>query len=210
MAIVYQHRRLDTNEVFYIGIGKEESRAYSSYHRNNLWKNIVNKYGYEVDITHQDIIWEEACVIEKYLISFWGRKDLGKGNLVNMTDGGEGAINKIITEDSRQKMSDCKKGIKRKPLSEKHKQKISLSKKDIKRKPLSEETRQKISNGNKGKKMSNEAKQKMSISAKGKKLTEETKEKMSKSKKGIKRKSHSEETKQKISNTKKNKLLIKL
>lgn len=41
MAIVYQHRRLDTNEVFYVGIGKTERRAYSIHGRSRHWSNVV-------------------------------------------------------------------------------------------------------------------------------------------------------------------------
>jgi uncharacterized protein involved in tellurium resistance len=33
-------------------------------------------------------IWEEACKKETFFISYYGRKDLGLGSLVNMTDGG--------------------------------------------------------------------------------------------------------------------------
>lgn len=89
MAIVYQHKRKDNNEIFYIGISKKYDRAYSKKSRNQYWKNIVNKYDYFVEITHENICWEEACVIERYLISFYGRYDLGLGKLVNMTDGGD-------------------------------------------------------------------------------------------------------------------------
>lgn len=89
MAIVYTHIRKDKNQVFYVGIGKDISRAYSKSGRSNYWHNIVNKYGYDVLITHNDICKEEACSIEKYLICFYGRKDLNLGPLVNLTDGGE-------------------------------------------------------------------------------------------------------------------------
>lgn len=102
MAIVYQHRRLDTGEVFYVGIGKSEKRAYSIHNRNKHWKNIINKHGYIVEITHRNIIWEEACAIERYLIAFYGRKDLNGGVLVNMTDGGDGIYNLSI--EIKQKM----------------------------------------------------------------------------------------------------------
>lgn len=102
MALVYLHRRLDNKEVFYVGIGKEEKRAYSNKQRTKYWYNVVNKYGYIVEITHRDIIWEEACVIEMYLISYYGRKDLELGQLVNMTDGGEGAYGRKMTEKTKQ------------------------------------------------------------------------------------------------------------
>lgn len=107
MAIVYQHIRKDTNTIFYIGIGSNSSRAYVKDKRNKYWENIVNKHGYDIKITHEDICWEEACVIEKYLIDFYGRKDLGKGELVNMTDGGDGIPN--ISEESRKKISEAAK-----------------------------------------------------------------------------------------------------
>lgn len=48
---VYQHIRLDTNEVFYIGIGNIK-RPYIISNRNIHWKNIVNKVGYKWNIKH--------------------------------------------------------------------------------------------------------------------------------------------------------------
>jgi hypothetical protein len=90
MAVVYRHIRLDKNEVFYVGIGKNEARAYSLQNRNTHWKNITNKTDYRVDILFDDLTWDEACKKENEFIEIWGRKDLGKGTLVNLTDGGEG------------------------------------------------------------------------------------------------------------------------
>ena len=51
MAVVYRHIRLDKNEVFYIGIGKEISRTYEkTNNRNKPWnvglkedRNVKNK-----------------------------------------------------------------------------------------------------------------------------------------------------------------------
>ena len=103
MAIVYQHKRKDTGEVFYVGIGKLERRAFDKISRYKPWKDFVKNHEYEIEITHRDIIWEEACSIEKYLISFYGRRDLNQGSLVNMTDGGEGTKN--LSQESRLKMS---------------------------------------------------------------------------------------------------------
>lgn len=101
MAIVYQHRRLDNGEVFYVGIGSKDTRAYYNRSRNIHWHNIANKHGYSVEITHRDLCWEEACSIEQYLISFYGRRDLNEGSLVNMTSGGEGANN--LSEETIKK-----------------------------------------------------------------------------------------------------------
>ena len=108
MAIVYQHRRKDNNMVFYVGIGKCEKRAYSK-DRSLLWKKYTKKHSYYVEITHNNVCWEEACCIEKYLIHFYGRKDLGLGSLINLTDGGEGTENVIVTDDKKIKLSIIKK-----------------------------------------------------------------------------------------------------
>lgn len=90
MAIVYQHRRLDTNDIFYIGMGKSEKRAYDKCNRSSIWKNIINKTDYKVEILFNYLSLQEAYDIERYLITFYGRRDLGLGNLVNLTDGGDG------------------------------------------------------------------------------------------------------------------------
>jgi len=106
MPIVYQHRRKDNHQVFYVGIGKSEKRAYNKTRRYKPWKDFVKNHDYYVEITHKDIIWEEACAIEKYLIAFYGRRDLGLGPLVNMTDGGDGTKN--LSDESRLKMASNK------------------------------------------------------------------------------------------------------
>lgn len=92
MALVYRHLK-PCGEVFYIGIGVSKKRAYSRYGRNKHWINTVAKYGYEVQILTNNIDYEFAKEIETNLILYYGRKDLNIGKLVNMTDGGEGAIN---------------------------------------------------------------------------------------------------------------------
>lgn len=120
--IVYRHRRLDTYEVFYVGIGKTERRAYRKHSRNKHWHNIVNKSGYLVEILAEVDTWEEACELEMLLISEYGREDLGLGNLVNMTDGGDGTVGSIFSEEHKRKLSEAKKGV---TLSELHKQKLS-------------------------------------------------------------------------------------
>lgn len=101
MAIVYQHTRKDTGEIFYIGIGVTSTRVDSTKNRSNHWHNIVENIGYDGLITHEDITWEEACVIEKYLIAFYGRRDLGLGSLINLTDGGDGISGYRHTEESK-------------------------------------------------------------------------------------------------------------
>ena len=122
MAYVYKHIRKDRNEVFYIGIGTQDKfkRAFSKIKRNDFWRNIASKTEYEVVIIYDGLTWEEACLKEIELISIYGRRDLGKGTLVNMTDGGDGSINVKHTTEwyERQKLNNNKKG---KPISESHK-----------------------------------------------------------------------------------------
>jgi len=95
MACVYQHIRPDTNTIFYIGIGKNLSRATSKSARNRYWKNIVKKCNniFNVEILHENISWEEACNKEKEYIKKYGRVDNNTGILCNLTDGGEGILN---------------------------------------------------------------------------------------------------------------------
>jgi hypothetical protein len=216
MAIVYEHLRNDTNEVFYVGMSVGKKRAFEKCKskRNPHWHNIVKKAGYTVNIVYKDIEWEEAKKIEILLIKKYGRKDLGLGNLVNMTDGGEGVLGVIMSEENKKKMSKLMKGNTYnlgKPKSEEHKQKMSEASKGNTYnlgKTLSEETRQKISEANKGntyslgKSRSEETRQKISEAKQN--MSEETKQKMSEAKKGIKL---SEEHKQKMSEAKKGRKL---
>lgn len=96
MAYVYLHKRLDKDEVFYVGIGKNVERAYQSSktRRNKIWLDIVSKTDYEIEIVASDLSWDEACKIEMELIKKYGRKDKSTGVLANMTDGGDGSLNR--------------------------------------------------------------------------------------------------------------------
>lgn len=120
MAILYRHIRLDKNEPFYIGIGLTEKRAYSKKNRNKLWKNIVSKSTYEIEILFEDLTWEEACEKEKEFITLYGRKDIGTGTLCNLTCGGDGVIE--LSKEARYKIGTGNRGI---PRTEDIKKRIS-------------------------------------------------------------------------------------
>lgn len=92
MAYVYTYTRLDKNEVFYVGIGSDSNykRAKNKSLRTDYFKKIINKSEYRLNIVFDNLSWEEACQKEIELISFYGRKNLGTGSLINFTDGGEG------------------------------------------------------------------------------------------------------------------------
>lgn len=199
MAIVYLHKRPDNKEVFYVGIAKNKSRATETkkYRRNYLWNRIYNEVGFISEITHRDLVWEEACKIEQYLISFY--RENSKNILCNLTDGGEGTLGLKVPEERKQLYSTMYKGVKRseedkkkmrKPkisgtntlkgtkLSEERKLKLSLHFKGKKRKSFTEEHRLNISLSRKGITFSEEHRKKISDSLRLRVVSEETKEKM--------------------------------
>ena len=90
MSLVYQHRRKDTGEIFYIGTGENRSRAYDKTGRNDIWNRITQETEYTVEIIKNNISREEAKNIERSLISEYGRIDKNTGILSNKSKGGEG------------------------------------------------------------------------------------------------------------------------
>ena len=111
---LYRHIRLDTGEPFYIGIGtknKKKSstirttyyRAHTYSKRNNFWKNIITKTEYEVEILLESNDYEFIKQKEIEFIALYGRRDLNKGTLVNMTDGGDGMIGVIQSLETIEK-----------------------------------------------------------------------------------------------------------
>ena len=122
MAYVYKHIRPDTNEVFYIGIGVKKQRINSDRSRNILWRNIVNKCGIIREIIEDNLTWDEAVIREKYWISYYGRKNNKTGVLCNMTDGGEGSYGRVLSDETKKKISESNRG---KIMTEEQKRKIS-------------------------------------------------------------------------------------
>jgi uncharacterized membrane protein YfhO len=181
---VYLHIKETTGEPFYIGKGKG-NRAYQSgkNKRSLYWHNIVNKYGYDIIFLELNLTDEEAIRKEIYWINRIGRKDLNEGPLVNLTDGGEGLCGRIVSDETRKKISEAARNI-----SEETRKKMSDAKKNI-----SEETRKKMSES--ARNISEETRKKMSDAKKN--MSDETRKKMSESRKGKSRK-HSDETKEKI------------
>lgn len=104
---LYRHIRLDNNEVFYVGIGSEK-RPYKKHSRSSFWQNIVGKSDYDIEVLAKNLSWEDACELEVFMISEYGRRDLGLGNLVNLTDGGDGMCN--LGPKTIEKMKASMKG----------------------------------------------------------------------------------------------------
>lgn len=180
MAYVYKHIRLDTNDVFYIGIGlrANHKRARTIVRRNKFWKNIVDKTNWKAEIIFDNISFEEAKIKEIELIKKFGRRDLGQGNLVNLTNGGDATCGYIVTEETKKVLSQKNLG---KKLSKEHKDKIAYSNKGKKR---TKEAIQKMSLAKIGTKQSIESINKRRLklignkSNTGKKFTDEQKQKM--------------------------------
>jgi hypothetical protein len=84
----------------------------------------------------------DAFAAEKFLIAYYGRKDLGTGCLRNLTDGGEGSVGAVRTEEFRRKVSDARKGV---TLSEETCRKIGDGLRGIQRGPMIREHRHRIS-----------------------------------------------------------------
>ena len=184
---------------YYIGKGTGD-RIYSTNRRVNPPKDKSR-----VIYLKQNLTEEEAFRHEIYMIDVFGRKDLGTGILVNMTNGGEGVSGWVPSEETKMNISVANKG---KTHSEESRKKMSEAKKN-----MSDETRRKMSEASKGenhpnygKTLSEETKRKLSESHKN--PSEESRKKMSEASKGRnKGKILSEEHKIKISESNKGKTL---
>jgi hypothetical protein len=144
---VYIHRRATTGEIFYIGKGTDGRARLEG--RNRHWINIVKKHGYSVEFVQIGLQEWYAFELEIELIALYGRRDLGLGPLVNMTDGGEGICGYEHTQESREKIALTSKGRR---LTNEARKKISKALAD----PIKKELRSKaISESKKNKPMSN-------------------------------------------------------
>ena len=127
MAYIYTHTRLDKNEVFYIGIGSDKyfSRSKDKNNRNKFWKNITSKTDYSIEILHKNISIQDASIIEKQLISKYGRKFNNTGILCNISLGGEYGAKGAKRSDEFKKNLSIKNLGKKKSIDTINKMKIA-------------------------------------------------------------------------------------
>lgn len=96
---LYRHVRLDTNEVFYVGVGTKVldidsdfkyRRAFEKGSKNTIWKNIYKKCkaNIKIDILFESDSREEIFKKEIEFVKLYGRKNLNQGTLSNLTNGG--------------------------------------------------------------------------------------------------------------------------
>jgi len=70
----------------------------------------LRKVGMKPIVTKIQTSTEEfAFMLERGLIKLFGRKDLGKGTLCNFSDGGDGPVNLVRSEEAKRKTSETLK-----------------------------------------------------------------------------------------------------
>lgn len=117
---IYLHRRLDNNEVFYVGRGTVSHKSSGNHHKNTFrrayvkhthnkhWLRITEKTPWIVEIIEDNLSWEKSLEMEIHYIKLYGRKNINEGCLVNFTNGGEGTLgfkpSELSKETQRKRM----------------------------------------------------------------------------------------------------------
>lgn len=199
---------------YYIGKGK--SRRFLAKHSVPIPSEATNIQFIAVHLSES-----ESFLLERRLISIYGRKNNGTGILLNLTDGGEGCSGRVVSEDTKDKIRAKRKlqvfteetidKFRTRRHSDETKRKMSMTHQKLYsegRRIISDEHKTIISNSSRTRIVSDETKQKIRLARASqvmKPITDETRKKMSESQtgrvspnKGKPGKPHTEETKKKI------------
>ena len=118
---VYRYNREDGTP-YYIGKGKG-NRCYS--HKRKVKRPDDES---RIIIVQENMSEQDAFDLETVLIEKYGRKDLGTGILRNMSRGGLGRRDPVVTQETREKLRDIHLGKKK---TKRHSENISKGRKGI-------------------------------------------------------------------------------
>ena len=172
---VYVFLREDRYTPYYVGKGKD----YRCTERTGRLIKPPRDKSRIVKIK-ENLTEEDAFELERTLIKFWGRKDLGTGVLLNRTDGGEGPAGKVLSEETKNKIrgyrhtEEAKEKMRDRVYDEEYRERCRQRRLGT---TLSEETKKKISISSTGRRHTEETKLKCSLTNKGRKHGEEFREK---------------------------------
>jgi hypothetical protein len=116
------------NEPIYVGKGTgvrwKKHLVRKDMHPFTHRLQLMKKCGVDPIVTFvcENVDSEFALLVEQEMIAKLGRKDLGLGPLLNLTDGGEGTNGNCLSDETRKKISTKARGRK---LSDDHRAKIS-------------------------------------------------------------------------------------
>lgn len=144
---VYEHRRLDTGAVFYVGKGSGK-RLRVTQHRNPYWCSVARKAGWTAHVVFLTEDEELSFLVEYEVIRSYRSRGF---RLTNMTDGGEGMSGHTFTAESIAQRSEKQRGQKRPSVSEK-----------MRGRPKSPEHRRKLAETRMGKRHTDETRALMS------------------------------------------------
>ena len=166
------------DRVFYVGKGTHcrtgRVRAISPRSRTGWWHSAVRKYGgFTAHTVFETGSERDALCKEAELIAAYGRRDLEKGPLVNLTDGGDGKTGYVMPPETKLRLSRWNTG---RAMSAGTRDRIRRSNSG---KRHTHETREKISRANLGRAVSTVTRKKIADALRGRPLSAGTKEKIS-------------------------------
>ncbi len=150
---IYENLEFDY-EPFYVGRGfgdrslkhiwiAKNHPTKGNRHKSNIINKIIRSGSEPIIYYIKDLDFDKSIELEIQYIKNIGRCDKNLGPLTNMTDGGEGTVNKTISDETRKKLSDSAK--------------LKVGDKNPRWKcEVTEETREKIRKSQIGKKYSDE------------------------------------------------------
>lgn len=125
--LVYEVWEDGKDHPFYVGKTRYAVEERHIQHLKSMKKNcrtafhkklrslIEKNMAYEFRTIFRSDFEYQVLAEERRLIAHHGRRDLGKGPLLNLTDGGEGVSGRIYSPETRTKMSNSQKGLKKGP-----------------------------------------------------------------------------------------------